>query len=300
MKDSTAAPQSAGAKLRAAIAAEKPLQVVGAINAYAARMAEATGFRALYLSGGGVAANSLGLPDLGISTMDDVLIDVRRITEASSLPLLVDADTGWGGAFNIARTVRLFLKAGAGGLHIEDQVQSKRCGHRPGKEVVPREEMVDRVKAAVDARTDAGFVIMARSDALQGMGLDEMLERLVACVAAGADAVFPEAITDLAMYRKVKDAVQVPVLANITEFGKTPLYTRDELGGAGVDLVLHCCSAYRAMNLAALKVYQAIRRDGTQKNVVADMQTRDDLYGYLDYHSYEQKLDELFASEKKK
>jgi methylisocitrate lyase len=298
MKDSTAAPQSAGAKLRAAIAAEKPLQVVGAINAYAARMAEATGFRALYLSGGGVAANSLGLPDLGISTMDDVLIDIRRITEASTLPLLVDADTGWGGAFSIARTVRSFIKAGAGGLHIEDQVQSKRCGHRPGKEVVPREEMVDRVKAAVDARTDAGFVIMARSDALQGMGLDEMLERLVACVAAGADAVFPEAVTDLAMYRKVKDAVKVPVLANITEFGKTPLYTRDELGGAGVDIVLHCCSAYRAMNLAALKVYQAIRRDGTQKNVVADMQTRDDLYKYLDYHAYEQKLDELFQSGK--
>jgi methylisocitrate lyase len=300
MKDSTAAPQSAGAKLRAAIAAEKPLQVVGAINAYAARMAEATGFRALYLSGGGVAANSLGLPDLGISTMDDVLIDIRRIAEASTLPLLVDADTGWGGAFNIARTVRSFIKAGAGGMHIEDQVQSKRCGHRPGKEVVPREEMVDRVKAAVDARTDVGFVIMARSDALQGMGLDEMLERLVACVAAGADAVFPEAITDLAMYRKVKEAVKVPVLANITEFGKTPLYTRDELGGAGVDIVLHCCSAYRAMNLAALKVYQAIRRDGTQKNVVADMQTRDDLYKYLDYHAYEQKLDDLFASEKKK
>jgi methylisocitrate lyase len=298
MKDSTAAPQSAGAKLRAAIAAEKPLQVVGAINAYAARMAEATGFRALYLSGGGVAANSLGLPDLGISTMDDVLIDIRRITEASTLPLLVDADTGWGGAFNIARTVRSFIKAGAGGMHIEDQVQSKRCGHRPGKEVVPREEMVDRVKAAVDARTDPGFVIMARSDALQGMGLDEMLERLVACVAAGADAVFPEAITDLAMYRKVKDAVKVPVLANITEFGKTPLYTRDELGGAGVDIVLHCCSAYRAMNLAALKVYQAIRRDGTQKNVVAEMQTRDDLYKYLDYHAYEQKLDMLFQSEK--
>lgn len=299
MKDSPAA-LPAGARLRAAIAAEKPLQVVGAINAYAARMAEATGFRALYLSGGGVAANSLGLPDLGISTMDDVLIDIRRITEASSLPLLVDADTGWGGAFNIARTVRSFIKAGAAGLHIEDQVQSKRCGHRPGKEVVPREEMVDRVKAAVDARTDASFVIMARSDALQGMGLDEMLGRLVACVAAGADAVFPEAITDLAMYSKVKDAVKVPVLANITEFGKTPLYTRDELGGAGVDIVLHCCSAYRAMNLAALKVYEAIRRDGTQKNVVADMQTRDDLYKYLDYHSYEKKLDELFASEKKK
>jgi methylisocitrate lyase len=298
MNDSTAAPHSAGAKLRAAIAAEKPLQIVGAINAYAARLAEATGFRALYLSGGGVAANSLGLPDLGISTMDDVLIDVRRITEAATLPLLVDADTGWGGAFNIARTVRSFIKAGAAGMHIEDQVQSKRCGHRPGKEVVAREEMVDRVKAAVDARDDRAFVIMARSDALASHGLDEMIERLVACVAAGADAVFPEAITDLAMYRKVRDAVNVPVLANITEFGKTPLYTRDELGGAGVDIVLHCCSAYRAMNLAALKVYQAIRRDGTQKNVLADMQTREDLYKYLDYHAYEQKLDNLFLSEK--
>jgi methylisocitrate lyase len=300
MKNSPAAPQSAGAKLRAAIAAEKPLQVVGAINAYVARMAEATGFRALYLSGGGVAANSLGLPDLGISTMDDVLIDIRRITEASTLPLLVDADTGWGGAFNIARTVRSFIKAGAAGMHIEDQVQSKRCGHRPGKEVVPREEMVDRVKAAVDARDDASFVIMARSDALAGHGIDEMIERLVACVAAGADAVFPEAITDLAMYRRVKDAVQVPVLANITEFGRTPLYTRDELGPAGVDIVLHCCSAYRAMNLAALEVYQAIRRDGTQRNVVAKMQTRDDLYKYLDYHAYEQKLDALFSMEKEK
>ena len=298
MNDSTAAPLTAGAKLRAAIAAEKPLQVVGAINAYAARMAQATGFRALYLSGGGVAANSLGLPDLGISTMDDVLIDIRRITDASTLPLLVDADTGWGGAFNIARTIRAFIKAGAAGLHIEDQVQAKRCGHRPGKEVVPTGEMTDRIKAAVDARGDASFVIMARSDALASEGLDRMIERLVACVAAGADAVFPEAITDLPMYRKVRDAVRVPVLANITEFGKTPLYTREELGAAGVDIVLHCCSAYRAMNLAALKVYQAIRRDGTQKHVVGDMQTRDDLYKYLDYHSYERKLDELFLSER--
>src|SRR6187399_907392 len=289
---------SPGARLRAAIEAEKPLQVVGAINAYAARMAEATGFRALYLSGGGVAANSLGLPDLGISTMDDVLIDIRRITEASSLPLLVDADTGWGSAFNIARTVKSFTKAGAAGMHIEDQVQAKRCGHRPGKEVVPLAEMVDRVKAAVDARTDGSFVIMARSDALASDGLERMIERLVACVHAGADAIFPEAITDLAMYRKVKDAVRVPVLANITEFGKTPLYTREELGTAGVDIVLHCCSAYRAMNLAALKVYEAIRRDGTQKNVVDVMQTRDELYKFLDYHAYEKKLDELFLSEK--
>ena len=291
---------SAGATLRAAISTEKPLQVVGAINAYAARMAEATGFRALYLSGGGVAANSLGLPDLGISTMDDVLIDIRRITEATSLPLLVDADTGWGGAFNIARTVRSFIKAGAAGFHIEDQVQSKRCGHRPGKEVVSKDEMVDRIKACVDARTDAGFVIMARSDALASHGFDEMLDRLVACVAAGADMIFAEALATLDEYRQFTSAVNVPVLANITEFGKTPLYTREELGGAGVDIVLHCCSAYRAMNLAALKVYQAIRRDGTQKNVVADMQTRDDLYKYLDYHSYEQKLDQLFASEKNK
>ena len=297
MNESIPAPLSAGAKFRMALAAEKPLQVVGAINAYAARMAEATGFRALYLSGGGVAANSLGLPDLGISTMDDVLIDIRRISEASSLPLLVDADTGWGSAFNIARTVRSFTRAGAAGMHIEDQVQAKRCGHRPGKEVVSREEMVDRVKAAVDARNDHDFVVMARSDALASHGIEEMIARLVACVEAGADAVFPEAITDLAMYRRVKDAVKVPVLANITEFGKTPLYTRDELGPAGVDIVLHCCSAYRAMNLAALKVYKAIRRDGTQQNVLADMQTRDDLYKYLDYHAYERKLDELFSSQ---
>jgi methylisocitrate lyase len=298
MASTKESPPSAGAKFRAALAAEKPLQVVGAINAYAARMAEASGFRALYLSGGGVAANSLGLPDLGISTMDDVLIDIRRISDACTLPLLVDADTGWGGAFSIARTVRSFIKAGAAGLHIEDQVQAKRCGHRPGKEVVGREEMVDRIKAAVDARSDASFVIMARSDALASHGLDEMIARLVACVEAGADAVFPEAITDLGMYRRVRDAVRVPVLANITEFGKTPLYTRDELAGAGVDIVLHCCSAYRAMNLAALKVYQAIRRDGTQKNVLADMQTRDDLYKYLDYHAYERKLDALFSAGK--
>ena len=298
MSRPTPAQLSAGAKFRAALAAEKPMQVVGAINAYVARMAEATGFRALYLSGGGVAANSLGLPDLGISTMDDVLIDIRRITEASTLPLLVDADTGWGGAFNIARTVKSFTKAGAAGMHIEDQVQSKRCGHRPGKEVVSAQEMIDRVKAAVDARTDSSFVIMARSDALAREGLERTIERLVKCVEAGADAIFPEAITELPMYRKVRDAVKVPVLANITEFGKTPLYTREELGSVGVDIVLHCCSAYRAMNLAALKVYEAIRRDGTQKNVVDVMQTRDDLYKYLDYHAYEQKLDQLFLSER--
>jgi methylisocitrate lyase len=296
----SAAPASPGAALRAAVAAEHPLQVVGAINAYAARLAAASGFQALYLSGGGVAANSLGVPDLGISTMDDVLIDIRRITDACSLPLLVDADTGWGGAFNIARTVKSFIKQGAAGLHIEDQVQAKRCGHRPGKEVVSKEEMVDRVKAAVDARTDAGFVIMARTDALAVEGIDGAIERAIACVEAGADMIFPEAMTELAMYRRFKDAVKVPVLANITEFGQTPLYTREELGSVGVDIVLHCCSAYRAMNAAALATYQAIRRDGTQKNVLHLMQTRADLYKYLDYYAYEAKLDELFSAGKEK
>jgi methylisocitrate lyase len=290
--------KSAGARLRAAVEAERPLQVVGAITAYAARMAEATGFRALYISGGGVAANSLGVPDLGISTMDDVLIDIRRITDASSLPLLVDADTGWGGAFNIARTVRSFIKAGAAGMHIEDQVASKRCGHRPGKEIVSQEEMVDRIKAAVDARGDNEFVIMARTDALAVEGIDRAIDRARACVEAGADMVFPEAMTELPMYKKFKEAVKVPILANITEFGHTPLYTRDELGSVGVDIVLYCCSAYRAMNAAALNTYQAIRRDGTQKNVLDTMQTRADLYKYLDYYSYEQKLDQLFASSK--
>ncbi|MDE2294988.1 MAG: methylisocitrate lyase [Gammaproteobacteria bacterium] len=287
-----------GARLRAAVAEERPLQLVGAITAYAARLAAACGFRALYLSGGGVAANSLGLPDLGISTLDDVLIDVRRITDACELPLLVDADTGWGGAFNIARTVKSLIKFGAAGLHIEDQVQAKRCGHRPGKEIVSREEMVDRVKAAVDARTDESFVIMARTDALAGEGLELALERAIACVEAGADMVFPEAVTDLPTYRRFKEAVRVPILANITEFGRTPLFTRDELGAVGVDIVLHCCSAYRAMNAAALATYQAIRRDGTQKNVLASMQTREELYRYLDYHAYETKLDELFARAK--
>jgi methylisocitrate lyase len=290
---------STGTKFRDAVAAERPLQVVGAINAYTALMAQATGFKAVYLSGGGVAANSLGMPDLGISTLDDVLTDIRRITDVCSLPLLVDADTGWGGAFNIARTVRSFIKFGAAGLHIEDQVQAKRCGHRPGKEIVSQDEMVDRVKAAVDARTDDGFVIMARTDALAVEGIDKAIERAVACVEAGADMIFPEAMTELSMYRQFKDAVKVPILANITEFGHTPLYTRDELGSVGVDIVLHCCSAYRAMNAAALTTYEAIRRDGTQKNVVNIMQTRADLYKHLDYHSYEQKLDSLFAASKK-
>jgi methylisocitrate lyase len=299
LNNSTSA-SSPGARLRAAVEEQPPLQVVGAITAYTARMAAATGFKALYLSGGGVAANSLGVPDLGISTMDDVLTDVRRITDACALPLLVDADTGWGGAFNIARTVKSFIKFGAAGLHIEDQVQAKRCGHRPGKEVVSRQEMVDRIKAAVDARTDSQFVVMARTDALAVEGIDRTLERAVACVEAGADMVFPEAMTDLTLYRRFKDAVKVPILANITEFGQTPLYTRDQLASVGVDIVLYCCSAYRAMNAAALATYQAIRRDGTQKNVVDRMQSRAELYEYLDYHAYEAKLDELFAEGKEK
>lgn len=289
---------SAGQKFRDAVAAEKPLQVVGAINAYTARMAEATGFKALYLSGGGVAANSLGMPDLGISTMEDVLTDVRRITEVTTLPLLVDIDTGWGGAFNIARTIRAMIKAGAGAVHMEDQVGQKRCGHRPGKEVVPSDEMVDRIKAAVDARSDAGFVIMARTDALQMEGLDAAIERAVAYVEAGADMIFAEAVTELEQYRKFRAAVQVPILANITEFGSTPLYTTEELRSADVDIVLYCCGAYRAMNAAALKVYQTIRTEGTQKNAVPLMQTRADIYKYLGYHAYEHKLDALFARQK--
>jgi methylisocitrate lyase len=289
---------SPGAKFRAALAAERPLQVIGAINAYAARMAEATGFKALYISGGGVAANSLGMPDLGISTMEDVLIDARRITDVTTLPLLVDIDTGWGGAFNIARTIRTFVKAGVAAVHMEDQVGTKRCGHRPGKEVVTKEEMIDRVKAAVDARTDPNFVIMARTDALAVEGINAAMDRACAYVEAGADMIFPEAMTELSMYKQFKQAVKVPILANITEFGHTPLYTRDELASVDVDMVLHCCSAYRAMNAAALKVYKAIRAEGTQKNVIETMQTRAELYDYLGYHAYEQKLDELFAKQK--
>jgi methylisocitrate lyase len=289
---------SAGERFRAAVREEKPLQVAGAINAYTARMAEATGFRALYLSGGGVAANSLGMPDLGISTMEDVLIDVRRITDVTTLPLLVDIDTGWGGAFNIARTIRSMIKAGAAAVHIEDQVGAKRCGHRPGKELVAAAEMVDRIKAAVDARTDDQFVLMARTDALAGEGLAAAIERAQAYVAAGADMIFAEAVTELAVYSEFRKAVGVPILANITEFGQTPLFTRDELAAAGVDIILYCCGAYRAMNAAALKVYEAIRNEGSQKNVVPLMQTRAELYQFLDYHSYEQKLDELFAKDK--
>ena len=290
--------QSPGARFRAALHEEKPLQVAGAINAYTARMAEATGFRALYLSGGGVAANSLGMPDLGISTMEDVLTDVRRITDASSVPLLVDIDTGWGGAFNIARTIRSMIKAGAAAVHMEDQVGAKRCGHRPGKELVPAAEMVDRIKAAVDARTDEQFVLMARTDALANEGLDAAIERARAYVAAGADMIFAEAVTELPMYTRFREAVGVPILANITEFGQTPLFTREELAAAGVDMILYCCAAYRAMNAAALTVYEAIRSEGTQRRVVPMMQSRADLYRYLDYHAYEQKLDELFARNK--
>ena len=289
---------TAGARFRAAVEVEKPLQVAGAINAYTARLAEATGFRALYLSGGGVAANSLAIPDLGISTMEDVLTDVRRITDATELPLLVDIDTGWGGALNIARTIRSMIKAGAAAVHIEDQVSAKRCGHRPGKELVQSEEMVDRIKAAVDARTDEQFAIMARTDALASEGLARALERAQAYVAAGADMIFAEAVTELAMYRKFREATGRPVLANLTEFGQTPLWTREELAQAGVDLILYCCAAYRAMNAAALKVYESIRADGTQKGVLPLMQSRADLYRYLGYHAYEQKLDELFAKGK--
>jgi methylisocitrate lyase len=288
---------SPGERFRQALRDEQPLQVAGAINAYAARLAQAVGFRALYLSGGGVAANSLGMPDLGISNPEDVLTDIRRITDVTTAPLFVDADTGWGGAFNIARTVRAFTKAGAAGLHLEDQVQAKRCGHRPGKELVPRAEMVDRIKAAVDARTDDKFVIMARTDALAAEGLDAAIERALACVAAGADMIFPEAVTELSMYRRFKDAVKVPILANITEFGQTPLYTRAELASVGVDIVLYCCSAYRAMNAAALQTYRIIRTTGSQRDALPLMQSRAELYRYLDYHAYERKLDELFAAD---
>lgn len=287
-----------GQKFRDAVASENPLQIVGAITAYAGRMAEATGFKALYISGGGVAANSLGIPDLGISTMEDVLTDARRLTDATTLPVLVDIDTGWGGAFNIARTIRAFEKVGVAAVHIEDQVGTKRCGHRPGKEVVSTEEMVDRIKAAVDARQDDSFVIMARTDALAGEGLQAAIDRACAYVEAGADMIFPEAMTELPMYKQFRAAVNVPILANITEFGHTPLFTCDELASVDVDMVLYCCGAYRAMNAAALKVYQAIREQGTQKNVVEIMQTRADLYKYLGYHAYEDKLDELFAQKK--
>jgi len=269
---------------------------VGTINAFTARMAQRIGHRAIYLSGGGVAANSLGLPDLGISSLADVLVDVERITNACELPLLVDADTGFGGAFNIARTVRSLAKAGAAGLHIEDQVAAKRCGHRPGKAIVAQTEMVDRVKAAVDARGDDSFVIMARTDALAVEGMDRAVERAVACVEAGADMIFPEAVLELAQYTEFKRAVGVPILANVTEFGHTPLFTTPELGAAGVDIVLYCCGAYRAMNRGAETVYRALLEAGHQRDVIGIMQTRAELYDYLGYHEFERKLDELFAA----
>ena len=290
---------SPGKLFRQLVATEKPLQCVGAINAYHARLADATGFKSLYISGGGVAAGSCGIPDLGITTVEDVLTDLRRITDVSRLPVLVDIDTGWGGAFNIARTIRAMIKAGAAAVHIEDQVQQKRCGHRPNKAIVGQAEMVDRIKAAADARTDPDFVIMARTDALAVEGLQAAVDRAGACVEAGADMIFPEAITELDMYRQVVDAVQVPVLANITEFGATPLFTTEQLAGVGVSIALYPLSAFRAANAAALKVYQALLADGTQQHVMDIMQTRADLYEYLNYHSYEQKLDELFSEENK-
>ena len=289
--------ESAGALFRQAVREHRPLQAVGTINAMAARIAERAGHKAIYLSGGGLAANSLGLPDLGISQLEDLLIDVRRITDACNLPLLVDADTGFGGAFNIARTVRSLIKAGAAGLHLEDQIAAKRCGHRPNKAIVPLAEMVDRVKAAVDARTDDQFVIMARSDALALEGMPSMLERCHACIEAGADMIFPEAVGSLEQYREIRAALAVPILANITEFGMTPLFSTPELGTAGVDIVLYCCGAYRAMNKAARNFYEALLRDGHQRNVLAAMQTREELYAILDYHAYERKLDELYSKE---
>ncbi|MCU7795726.1 MAG: methylisocitrate lyase [Candidatus Thiodiazotropha sp. (ex Myrtea spinifera)] len=286
-----------GARFREAIVTEKPLQCVGAINAYHARLAEASGYRSLYISGGGVAAGSCGIPDLGITTMEDVLTDLRRITDVTDLPVLVDVDTGWGGAFNISRTIRNMNKFGAAAVHIEDQVQQKRCGHRPNKAIVPQAEMVDRIKAAVDAKLDDDFVVMARTDALAVEGMQSAIDRACACVEAGADMIFPEAMTELDQYREFVAAVKVPVLANITEFGSTPLYTTEQLASAGVSIALYPLSAFRAANAAALNVYQKLRADGTQQGVVDTMQSRADLYDYLGYHDYEQKLDQLFVSE---
>jgi methylisocitrate lyase len=289
----------AGSAFRKAVAEEKPLQVIGTICAYHALLARRAGYRAIYLSGGGVAAGSLGLPDLGISNLDDVLTDVRRITDVCELPLLVDVDTGFGAsAFNVARTTRALVKFGAAAMHIEDQVGAKRCGHRPGKELVSRQEMCDRIKSAVDARTDPDFVIMARTDALASEGLERALERARAYVEAGADMLFPEAITELSMCRRFVDAAGVPVLANITEFGKTPLFGIEELRAAGVSIALYPLSAFRAMNKAALRVYETVRREGTQKSVVDAMQSREELYDFLGYHDYEKKLDALFSREK--
>ena len=287
---------SAGKRFREALSREKPLQIVGTINACHALMAKRVGYRAIYLSGGGVAAGSLGMPDLGISNLDDVLTDIRRLTDVCDLPLLVDVDTGFGAsAFNVARTTRSLIKFGAAAMHIEDQVGAKRCGHRPGKELVPAEEMADRIKAAVDARTDRGFVVMARTDALASEGLEKSMERAARYVEAGADMIFPEAITDLPMYKKFAAAVKVPILANITEFGKSPLFTVEELRGADVAMILYPLTAFRAMNQAAMKVYENLRKNGTQKDLIGEMQTREELYDIINYHSYEKKLDELFS-----
>ncbi|MFT7674869.1 MAG: methylisocitrate lyase [Gammaproteobacteria bacterium] len=287
-----------GQKLREAVERNNPLQVVGAVNAYSAILAQKTGHQALYLSGGGVAASSLGIPDLGISTLADVTEDAKRITDASDLPLLVDIDTGWGGAFNIARCIREMVRSDVAGVHIEDQVMQKRCGHRPNKAIVSQVEMVDRVKAAVDARSDQSFVIMARTDALAVEGMESAIERAVACVEAGADMIFPEAMLELEQYQRFVDAVKVPVLANITEFGATPLFTTEQLSSVGVKLALYPLSAFRAMSLAALNVYQSLLDDGTQSAQIDNMQTRMELYDYLDYHDYEQSLDKLFNEEK--
>ena len=287
-----------GLLFKKAIEAERPLQVIGAVNAYHAKLAEKTGYKAIYLSGGGVAAGSLGVPDLGISTLEDVLIDIRRITDSSSLPLLVDVDTGFGGAFNIARTIRSVEKSGAAAVHIEDQIQAKRCGHRPNKSIVSQNEMVDRIKSAVDAKNDENFVIMARTDALAVEGLQSAIDRACACVEAGADMIFPEAINDLDTYKKFTKSLDVPVLANITEFGATPLFSLDELNSVGIAIALYPLSAFRAMNKAALNIYKGLREEGTQKNLVEQMQTREELYEFLDYHEYEKKLDQLFKKEK--
>ena len=289
---------SAGRRFRDAIAAEKPLQVMGTVNAYAAMMATKVGYKAIYLSGAGCANYSYGLPDLGLTSLEDVLIDARRITSVTDTPPLVDIDTGWGGAFNISRTVTEMIRAGVAAVHIEDQVAQKRCGHRPNKEIVPVDEMVDRVKAAVDAKTDSDFVVMARTDSLQKEGLNGVIDRISAYVEAGADAIFAEAMTDITMYRKVCDAVNVPVLANITEFGDTPYYTTSELGEQGIAMVLYPLSGTRAMQKAALAVYEAVRKDGTQVNVLDLMQKRKELYEFLNYHSYEDKIDQLFSKNK--
>ena len=292
--------ESSGKKFKKLVAETKPLQIVGTVNAYSSIMAEKVGHQAIYLSGGGVAASSLGVPDLGITSLADVLEDAKRITQATSLPLLVDADTGWGGSFNIARCVREMIKSGVAGIHIEDQVSQKRCGHRPNKAIVSTSEMIDRIKSAVDAKTDSNFVIMARTDALAIEGMESAIDKAKAFVEAGADMIFPEALSSIEQYKEFSDSLSVPILANITEFGKTPLYSKTELYEVGVDMILYPLSAFRAMSNAALNVYQHILKDGHQRNVIESMQTREELYDFLDYHQYEKQLDNLFNKESKK